>query len=390
MTLFGDLYFFIACLVLMIPAIIMGLREKNIRYYGLVVSIFFAWMAMSSSPKAFLNLWLYVGFELILVKLYLWLYKRRDKDKGRSGFQYWLFLILSLMPLGVWKVSSFLGDSIFAFLGLSYMTFKTAQMIIEIYDGLIKDVRPIDFIYFLIFFPCLSSGPIDRSRRFDEDLNRFISKAEYENMLGDGIEKMVTGLAYKVVFSALLYQGVIWLGTGASFWNHLAYMYCYGGYLFFDFAGYSLMAIGASYIFGIRTPENFNKPFSSKDLKDFWDRWHMTLSYWFRDFVFSRFMMKAIKGKWFKSRLTGASIGFMINMFLMGLWHGFDIYYLMYGLYHGILLSLTEIYQKKSSFHKRHRKDVWYIRTNKFITFNLVMFGFFLFSGEFTRLIGLS
>ena len=72
--------------------------------------------------------------------------------------------------------------------------------------------------------------------------------------------------------------------------------------MFFDFAGYSAMAIGTGYILGIRVPENFNKPFVSTDMKDFWNRWHMTLSFWFRDFLFSRFMMLAIKGKWFASR----------------------------------------------------------------------------------------
>lgn len=77
----------------------------------------------------------------------------------------------------------------------------------------------------------------------------------------------------------------------------LFYGYSYGFYMFFDFAGYSLMAIGTSYILGIKTPENFNKPFISKDIKEFWDRWHITLSHWFRDFVFSRFCNEMYKEK---------------------------------------------------------------------------------------------
>ena len=71
----------------------------------------------------------------------------------------------------------------------------------------------------------------------------------------------------------------------------MGYAYAYGLYMFFDFAGYSLMAVGVSQFLGIRTPANFDKPFLSKDIKDFWDRWHISLSHWFRDFLFSRFVM---------------------------------------------------------------------------------------------------
>lgn len=389
MTLFGDAYFFAITAVLIIPAIILGLLEKNIKYYGFALTLFFIWEAMKDKPTAILNLALYCVFELILVRLYLRINRGKGKDE-RSKVVYWIFLLLSLMPLIVWKISAFEGHSIFAFLGLSYLTFKTAQMIIEIYDGLIEEVDPFEFIYFLTFFPALSSGPIDRSRRFHEDFTRIIPKSEYIEMVGDGLFKVMLGMFYKFVCAAGIYQAMTWLGAGKAFWNHLVYMYTYGFYLFFDFAGYSLMAVGVSYMLGVKTPDNFKKPFISKDMKDFWDRWHITLSYWFRDFIFSRFMMKAIKGKWFKNKLTGASVGFIINMGIMGLWHGLDIYYIMYGLYHGILLAITEIYQKKSKFHKKHKKDKWYGYVSWFITFNLVMFGFFIFSGKFTQIIGLT
>ena len=159
-------------------------------------------------------------------------------------------------------------------------------------------------------------------------------------------------------------------------------MYSYGFYLFFDFAGYSLMAVGYSYLFGVRTPDNFNKPFLSVDIIDFWDRWHITLSHWFRDFVFSRITMDLMRSRKFKSRLTIAVIAFMLNMGLMGIWHGTEPYYIIYGLYHGVLLSLTEIYHKKSKFHKRNKKKKWYRLTTGFITFQLVMIGFFIFSGR--------
>ena len=97
--------------------------------------------------------------------------------------------------------------------------------------------------------------------------------------------------------------------------------------------------------------------------------------------------MASMKGKWFKSKLTGASIGFMVNMLLMGLWHGLTYSYILYGLYHGVLLAITEIYQKKSKFYKKHKKEKWYKIVSWFITFNLVMFGFFIFSGRFLEII---
>ena len=93
-------------------------------------------------------------------------------------------------------------------------------------------------------------------------------------------------------------------------------------------------------------------------------------------------MMKAIRKKWFKTRLSGAAAGFIINMLIMGAWHGLTPSYLIYGLYHGVLLALTEIYQKKSKFYKRNKKEKWYQALSWFATFQLVMFGFPIFSGR--------
>src|SRR5437870_10707770 len=89
----------------------------------------------------------------------------------------------------------------------------------------------------------------------------------------------------------------------------ISYMYAYSLYLFFDFAGYSAFAIGFSYLFGIHTPENFNKPFLARNIRDFWNRWHMTLSFWLRDHVYMRFVMAATKGRWFKGRYAASHIG---------------------------------------------------------------------------------
>ncbi|WP_045629464.1 MBOAT family O-acyltransferase, partial [Lacticaseibacillus paracasei] len=85
-------------------------------------------------------------------------------------------------------------------------------------------------------------------------------------------------------------------------WPIVGVMYAYSGYLFFDFAGYSLFAVAISYLMGIETPMNFNKPWMSYNIKDFWNRWHMSLSFWFRDYIYMRFVFFVMKHKWLKSR----------------------------------------------------------------------------------------
>lgn len=383
MILFGELYFFVWLVILLIPAIILGVKQQPLRYYGFAATIAFIILSCMDDVKGIIYLAAYCLWQFVLAKALLKIQEKRGRDKG----MFRLFLLLSLAPLIIFKISGVMGHSLFAFMGISYLTFKSVQIIIEIHDELIKEIKAFDFMYFLLFFPSISSGPIDRSRRFTEDIYTLNSKTDYLELVGTGLLKIVTGIVYKFVLASICYQGMTYLGAYQEWWSHLSYMYCYGFYLFFDFAGYSLMAIGTSYIVGVKTPENFNKPFISADIKEFWDRWHITLSHWFRDFVFSRFMMASIRGKWFKNKLTGASIGFMINMTLMGIWHGLDLSYILYGVYHGILLSVTEVYQKKSGFYKKNKKKRWYRIISWFITFNLVMFGFFIFSGRLLKII---
>ena len=236
---------------------------------------------------------------------------------------------------------------------------------------------------FLLFFPSLSSGPIDRSRRFVEDDERIWTCSEYAELLNDGIYKLVLGLFYKVVCSSLFYQLLNSVFAERYSPLYLAgYSYAYGLYMFFDFAGYSSMAVGTSYILGIRMPDNFNKPFLSVDIKDFWNRWHITLSSWFRDFIFTRFVLDSVRKKRFKTRLGCATAGLILNMLIMGLWHGPYAHYIAYGLYHGILLAVTEIYQKKARFYRTHKKERWYRVISWFLTLNAVMLGFLIFSGH--------
>lgn len=108
----------------------------------------------------------------------------------------------------------------------------------------------------------------------------------------------------------------------------------------------------------------------------------MTLSFWLRDFIFMRFARLAAKKRLFSSRLTTACCGYLIDMTLMGFWHGITLDYIFYGIYHGVLLSLTDIYQKKSKFYAKHKNKLGYKAVSWAFTFCLVVFGFAIFSGQ--------
>ena len=261
------------------------------------------------------------------------------------------------------------------------MTFKVLQIIFETYDGIIKEpIGLIDYLQFLLFFPTISSGPIDRSRRFVEDIHQTIPREEYVELLGTGLFRLLLGLVYKVVLSGLLYLAMNHIPNRGLLFTTVSYMYLYTFYLFFDFAGYSLMAVGVSNIMGIQTPMNFNKPFLSIDIKDFWNRWHITLSTWLRDFIFSRIVMKSMRHKWFKTRLTTAMVAYMLNMIFMGFWHGLSWSYIIYGVYHGVLMAGFEWYQKKSKFYKKYKQKTAYKVVSWFVTMHLVMIGLLIFS----------
>lgn len=385
MQLFVDTSFFVYLAILSVPAIVLGYLEKPIGVYGFIVSLLFIWLAMGAHTKALIFLISFIVWQYFLARLFLWL----RTGKGRNARIYWLFMILSLIPLALNKYCVDSGSKfiIFGFLGISYMEFKALQVIIQIYDGQIKKIDRFSYVYMMVFFPVLTSGPIDRSERFKEDAYRIIPRAEYMEMVGTGLWKIVLGMLYKVVIATFFYQIMIMAGKGNDFSAFIVNLYVYGIYLFFDFAGYSLMAVGASYLFGIKSPDNFNKPFLALDVKDFWDRWHISLSHWFRDFVFSRITMDIMKTKKVKNRLVIASVAFIINMGIMGLWHGAQPHYIAYGLYHGVLLSLTEIFQKKSKFYKKYKKKRAFKIASWFVTFNLVMFGLLIFSDKLTKYI---
>jgi membrane protein involved in D-alanine export len=189
---------------------------------------------------------------------------------------------------------------------------------------------------------------------------------------------------YKFVLAALIQQH--WMDPVAQQAGLLpvaSYMYAYTLYLFFDFAGYSSFAVGFSYLLGIRTPENFDRPFLARDIRDFWNRWHMSLSFWFRDHIYNRFIFSALKGRWFRDPRVASSVGYLLTMGLMGLWHGTALHFLAYGLYHGILLAVTSTLDRRYKANRLLNSPAWPWRlASIFLTVHLVAFGLLIFSGR--------
>ena len=373
MNYFEGNEFFLLLFVVLLIGFVVNFFEKRKDYYILVLSLLFAGAIYGKSRAMMVYLLAFVVYQYFLVFLAQRIEVKRLKP----------LVFLSILPLVINKVFALTSLHLLAFIGISYMSFKTIQIMLEISDGLIKEKISIkDYLQFLLFFPTVSAGPIDRSRRFLKEINEVMPRKEYLELAGDGVYRIVLGLLYKVVLSTYVYQMLLALNNTGTVVYSIKYMYLYTLYLFFDFAGYSLMAVGSSNILGIQTPMNFNKPFLSVDIKDFWTRWHITLSTWLRDFVFSRVLMQVIRKKWFKNRLHNATYAYMVNMLVMGFWHGLSVSYIVYGFYHGVLMAGFEVYQKKSNFYKKNKNKNWYKLLSWFVTMNLVMIGFFIFSGE--------
>lgn len=380
-------FYFLILGVALVPLVIAHSVGKKWMPYQVLLTIGFLWLTFGGT----VSIWSLLGFgvfETALIKFYE--HYRVPKTSKNSTLVFVVTLLLAIVPLFVVKITPVFNpqhpESIFGFLGISYVTFKTVSTIIEIRDGLIKAVPLKDFLYFLYFYPTISSGPIDRFRRFRKDLTAPISE-KYPVFLEKGIFFIFQGFLYNFIIGyeidkLVLHSVAIRATVHPSFENMLVSMYAYGLYLFFNFAGYSLFAIGVSYIMGYDVPINFNKPFLAKNIHDFWNRWHMSLSFWFRDFVFMRLVKWIMVKKWSKNMVKISNIGYLLNMGLMGFWHGFTPFYIVYGFYHAGLMIGFDAWGR---FKKKHKIKIpdnrWTRAVSIFITFNAVFIGFLIFSG---------
>ena len=372
---FSGLLFFYLLFLCLLPAVVLGLLGKKLHYYGIFLCaamlVIVFWQNGQLAALALFFLW-----EMALCCLF-WRLPKRTRPL------LWAAVILALGPLGLIKLGEVWQPfSLFRLMGASYMSFRAVQVLLDIYDGRLQKLRPVALGYFLLFFPAVSSGPIDRYRRFLSDLDRPPDREHYRTLLAQGIWKLAGGCVSAVVISGFIQQ--YWLAAlpASGFGATLSYMYGYTFYLFFNFAGYSSMAIGTGYLLGIQMPENFNQPFLSVDMKDFWSRWHISLSTWLRDYLYSRFVMKSLKQKRFSNPRTASYLGYVLNMMAMGAWHGLQPQYLLYGVYHSALMCLNEVLDLHCKSFRSFKTHGAGQVVCVLVTFHLFSFGLLIFSGR--------
>jgi alginate O-acetyltransferase complex protein AlgI len=223
-------------------------------------------------------------------------------------------------------------------LGISFFVFEYVHYLIEVFRGTFSPAGSRDLTLFIMFFPTLICGPIKRFQRFhpDEAAARFDAAGASE-----GLQRILIGLAKKTLVADTIApycrpvfnqpehfdQLALWLGV-----------YGYALQIYFDFAGYSDIAIGTARLFGYRVPENFDYPYLQPNIARFWRAWHMSLTSWITDYVYI-----PLGGN---RRGEGrAACNRLVSMTLCGLWHGAAVHFALWGFYHGVMLNLYRLWQ---------------------------------------------
>jgi D-alanyl-lipoteichoic acid acyltransferase DltB (MBOAT superfamily) len=222
-------------------------------------------------------------------------------------------------------------------LGFSYIAFRLIHTLRDRQNGRLPAMALDEYFIYMLFFPAISAGPIDRSERFIKDLRQpFIPSAD---ALGGASKRLVIGLLKKFVAADLLAMIALnatnAVQVSSSGWAWIL-VWAYSLQIFFDFSGYTDIAIGMGLLMGIKLPENFNAPYLKPNLTQFWNNWHMTLTQWFRAYFFNPLTRALRSGKkpipvWMVILITQVA-----TMTLIGLWHGITFNFVLWGLWHGL------------------------------------------------------
>ena len=326
----------------------------------LVSLVFYAW----GEPVYVL---LMLGQIAVTYGLTLWMEKKRGTWIGRVV--YILAVVFPLASLFYFKYSGFLyqvfleetqffGKSL-SFLkevvlpiGISFYTFQMLSYVIDVYRGRVAvQKNPMYFACYVALFPQLIAGPIVRYSDIEQELDNRQWSAE--NMY-DGIVRFSVGLAKKVLLANTLGEFVVEVSKIQERSILLSWGYALAVFLqiYFDFSGYSDMAIGLGKMFGFRFPENFDHPIISKSISEFWRRWHMTLGSWFRDYVYIPLGGNQVPmWKWIRN--------IFIVWFLTGFWHGAGWNFIVWGLLFGVLLLFEKVTGIASKDTKQLRDFTW-------------------------------
>jgi alginate O-acetyltransferase complex protein AlgI len=262
-------------------------------------------------------------------------------------------------------------------LGISFWTFQAMSYLFDLYRGEELDPTFVEFALYMVFFPVAISGPICR---MPDMLPQFRSEeALAATDVERGFGRIATGVLM-MQLAKLLGQGIL-SGDGInSGFDHLARwggtdVWClafgYGLQLFFDFAGYSHIAIGAAKVLGFTLPENFARPFASTSPSIFWTRWHMSLSFWIRDYIFLPLATMRRELWWRNLALVG-------SMVVFGLWHKASLLFVLWGCYHGVLLVLQRLVERAQREFDWEPPRLWE-PLSRFTTITLVSVGWIFF-----------
>lgn len=269
-------------------------------------------------------------------------------------------------------------------LGFSYLAFRLIHTVRDRQIGKLPEMGLREYVTFVIFFPALTAGPIDRAERFMKDLTAF-DTTESNDWL-QGLTRITVGIFKKFVIAdtlAIISLSVVTAEQATSTPALWLMLYAYAFRLFFDFSGYTDIAIGIGQLFGIKLPENFKQPYLKNNIASFWQSWHITLSDWVRFYVYMPLSRYLLKRKWRQNRVI-ATVTFA-TMIIIGLWHGVTLAFLMWGVWHGAGLFIHKLWSDRTrkayrqlQSHPRRAK-VWH-GVGVIITFHFVVLGWIWFA----------
>lgn len=224
-------------------------------------------------------------------------------------------------------------------LAISFFTFEFVHVLVDIYLEKIVELPLLEFAAFTMFFPTLVAGPIKRFQSFAPQVREIVMPPRAEFMLN--VYRIVIGLAKKTIIAdsmTVFIQPIISPNDAFGRLDYWAAFFAYAAKIYFDFSGYSDIAIGVSGVLGLRIPENFLAPYWSPNIAQFWRRWHVSLSSWIRDYIFI-----PLGGS--RGSAVVTAVNLLVAMALAGLWHGAAWTFAVWGLWHGAGLAVCRAWQ---------------------------------------------
>ncbi len=302
-------------------------------------------------------------------------------------------VLFLLWILGVskyaWMQHVFNISSSLSLVGLSYFTFKVIHYAYEVNCGFITDRSLLNFMNFAFFFPSLLSGPLNRFQSFSR------CPLEYAESL-EAIFRISIGAVKKFVLSSIVMKYTVHLFSPKEILELSTRDLCLGFYaytflMYFDFSGYTDMAIGLGRLLGYRLPENFDWPFLSTSIQEFWSRWHITLSQWIRDFIFNPLLKFFLSCFPLGNTVLFSALAFLVSFVLSGVWHGDGLNFIIWGTLHGLAISSQIIYreimrQRYRGFYQKLKNRFTYKVICWCLTFHFVVLSLVIFSLDKDRL----